>query len=188
MASVNPYASPQSSEPLIVSAAGTQGVWRYARLLVVASGAELSDRCIKCNAPANGYRKKVTLSWHSPLAFLALLGGLLPYIIVAVILTRRVTVRVGVCQRHRRRRLLAILFGWLGCLTAIGLFVVGTLARSNAGAWAFIAGMLLLLFSLIGGLLGSRIVTPKRIRDRLAWVKGVDPVYLGEFPEFPGPW
>ena len=190
MTSVNPYASPQFSDPPpgVAGAFGEGGAWRSGRLLVVAPGVQLPDRCVKCNSPANGYGKRLRLAWHSPLAFLALLGGLLPYVIVAIILTKRLTIYAGVCPRHRRRRLAGILVGWLGFALGFLVCVVGASARAPAGAWAFIVGIVLILLSLVAGIVGSRIVWPRRIRDDRAWLNGVDPEYLCGFPEFPGPW
>ena len=187
MTSVNPYASPQFSEPP-PGAIGERGAWRSGKLLVVTPGVQLPDRCVKCNSPASGYGKRLRLAWHSPLAFLALLGGLLPYIIVALILTKRLTVYVGVCPRHRRRRWAGIVAGWLGFILGFLLCVVGASARAPTGAWAFVMGMVMILLSLVAGIVGSRIVWPKRIGDNLAWIKGVDPEYLAGFPDFPGPW
>lgn len=50
--SVNPYAARSHVE----SSCAAGGVWRYGNMLVVQSGAVLPDRCIRCNAPAEGLR------------------------------------------------------------------------------------------------------------------------------------
>ena len=54
---INPYAAPLGKPFLDVdNAEAGEGVWRDGNLLVVQKGAALPDRCIRCNAPAEGRR------------------------------------------------------------------------------------------------------------------------------------
>jgi hypothetical protein len=128
---------------------------------------------------------RVRLSWHSPLAYLGLLGGLLPYIIVALIMTKRLEVRVGICQRHIQRRRVLMLVATLGFLLGVVLVGVAFAGKSPNGALVLL-GMLVILFSLITAVVGPRVVWPSRIEGDLAWVKGVCPEYLDSLPEFEG--
>jgi hypothetical protein len=150
------------------------------RLFVVVPQAALPDRCVKCNAPAEGFRKRMRLAWHSPLAYLGLLFGLLPYIVIALMLTRRLTVEVGVCQAHMKRRRLAIAVGWLGSLLG---FVVLFVGAANDSGPIILIGIVLLLGSIVYGILASRIVWPTKIENKVAWVKGACPEYLAALPE-----
>src|SRR5258706_76322 len=47
-------------------AVGDAAIWRDKKVLVLGVRAALPDRCIKCNAPAEGSRLKRTLYWHPP--------------------------------------------------------------------------------------------------------------------------
>ena len=46
------------------------GVWRDQSTLVMTKDATLPDYCVKCDAPANGFRLKRNLSWHEPALYL----------------------------------------------------------------------------------------------------------------------
>src|SRR5262249_28232384 len=63
-------------------------------------GYDLPDLCMKCGAPAMVYKAK-TFSWHPGWVYILLFFGLLPFIIVALIMTRRMTVRVPLCEAHK---------------------------------------------------------------------------------------
>ena len=45
-------------------ASGRGGVWRFNRQIVMQPETPLPDRCIRCNASANGFRLKRQLYWH----------------------------------------------------------------------------------------------------------------------------
>jgi hypothetical protein len=60
----------------------------------------LPQVCMKCGQPAEVWKKK-QFSWHSPWIALLLLVGLLPYVIVALILTKRMRVTGPFCANHR---------------------------------------------------------------------------------------
>src|SRR5258708_4549686 len=60
----------------------------------------LPDTCMCCGAPA-AVRKERTFAWQPPWIVVLVLAGLLPYIIVSLILTRRKRVAVPLCERHQ---------------------------------------------------------------------------------------
>src|SRR3954447_25069962 len=64
MAEFNPYEAPSADEPGPPGSARGGGVWREGDVLVMARGAVLPDLCVKCAAPAGGYRLRRNLSWH----------------------------------------------------------------------------------------------------------------------------
>ena len=83
MSDVNPYAAPQGGSPFganpnqpqwqAPAPAAEAGVWRDGRLLVMHKSAQLPDRCVKSNQPADG-RLLRKMYWHHPLIFLSLLA------------------------------------------------------------------------------------------------------------------
>lgn len=186
MATINPYAAPQA---LIVPRRvgehpADQGAWRSGKLLVVAAGAELPDRCAKCGAPADGYRRRVRLAWHHPALFLGLIWGLLPYALLAILLTKRMTVHVGVCARHMDKRRKTIWLSWAGALA--GVVVAFAAAASDGSGALFAAAAVLFIGSIAYGVFASRQVVAKKIDKQFAWVRGACPQYLSTLPEFPG--
>ena len=159
------------------------GVWRDKSKMIVSKGAQLPDRCVKCNAPAHGAKLKRKLSWHHPAIFILILVATLIYFIVAMIVRKTATVEVGLCQEHmaKRRRnvfitLALILLGVLG-------FVLTVIFGDNN---FLLAGIFLILAGIIYGVVALRIVTPARIDDRFVWLNGVNKDYLNELPQWPG--
>jgi len=49
------------------------GVWRDNKTLVMTKDALLPDQCVKCNAPAHGFKLKRKLTWHHPALYLIIL-------------------------------------------------------------------------------------------------------------------
>jgi hypothetical protein len=128
---------------------------------------------------------RVRLSWHSPIAYLGLLGGLLPYIILALMMTKRLEARIGICEYHVQSRRRIILLGTIGFI--LGIVLVGlAFAGKSPNGWLFFGGIAVVLFSLIGGMLRSRVVWPVRIERDVAWVKGACHEYMDRIPEFEG--
>lgn len=187
MSSQNPFSSPQTATNFKVPAPGGGStvfggtLWRSGDCLVVAHQTKLPDRCVKCNTPAV-YKKKMKLSWHNPLVYAGLLLGLLPYILMAIALQKRMNVAVGLCPDHIRKRRNAILLGVLGCFAGLGVLVLG-IAWENA--WIALGGPLMIVVALVYLTIGPRIVWPQKITREHAWIKGVSPEYLDGLPELP---
>ncbi len=188
MESINPYASPKTSiaaAPAANDPSGIFGVWRSGGLLVVVPNAQLPNRCVKCNGPTDANHIRFKMAWHSPVAYFGLLLGLIPYIILAIVLQKKLTVDVSVCGHHRRRRRNAVWMAWLGAVAAFVLMILGGASlRQPASGMSIVAGFALLIFSIFYGVLAFRIIWPKRIDGQRAWVKGVCREYLATFPEY----
>lgn len=95
-----------------------------------ADSGNLPAVCLRCGAPATGFDRK-RFAWHPPWVF-ALIFFPLPMIIVALILTKRMSVRAPFCAQHHKhwtRR------NWLigGSLLVLALLVAGgfVLAAAN---------------------------------------------------------
>ena len=176
MAEFNPYEAPKSEvAPRPAHADGDWGVWRAGPLLVMLKDAELPDRCVKCNAPAEGRRLRRNLSWHPPAWYLLLLFNILIYVIVALIIRKTARIEVGLCADHRSRRRRAIAVGWISSLAGLGLIIAGAGAENG---WLALFGVAALLFGLIFGIVGAQPVVPARIDDHYVWLKKVHPDYL----------
>ena len=106
-----------------------------------------------------------------------------------VILRKTATIHIGLTDQWFAKRRRAIAIGWFLALLSIGLFVVGVMNIEQQGdsplVWLVFVAMVLFIGALIYGLVGSRLVTPKRISDRYVWLKGVNPQFLGDLPPWP---
>lgn len=184
MDEMNPYAPPKSLELEETRLAEhINAAWREGRLLRVRKDAVLPDRCLKCNEPAEGYQFKRSLTWASPYYAVLILCGVLIFVLVYLVMSRRGKVTVGLCPLHRRKRKRAMMWGWLSVLAAIvSIIAVGVVPEQFAPV-AVGSGVLLLLAGLIGGMLGSRILVPVRIDKHFIWLSKVSPAYLATFPD-----
>ena len=175
---VLPYATPA---PLQTAGPAPDSAWRDGKTLVVRKGVVLPDRCIKCNAPADGPFQKQTVSWHSPVLYLLLLAGLLPYAIVVLILNEKGSVGVRLCAHHRQRRLATLLAAWTLGVGGLVTIVASPAAHSRAvvigGIAAFLAGLVL------GAC--TRLLTPKKIDGHFMWLRGLSAEFLASFPPLP---
>src|SRR5579871_4414997 len=61
---------------------------------------DLPEVCMRCGAPATVVRSR-KFSWQPQWVIVLLFFGLLPYLIVAIILTKRARVEVPLCDTHK---------------------------------------------------------------------------------------
>lgn len=155
------------------------GVWRDQSTLVMTLDATLPDYCVKCDAPANGFRLKRNLSWHEPALYLLLLIAWIIYLILALALRKQATVYLGLCQEHYQRRRNFLIAGWAAM--AFGLVSTVMALASDYPAFALL-GIFIFLASIIWLALVARLVNIKKIDDRYVWLTGIDANYLARFP------
>jgi hypothetical protein len=179
----NPYAAPQPSTH-VAQSTDTPGAWRSGKMLVVNRQAVLPDRCVRCNAPAEGYRKRKVFSWFPPLLALTLLLGFIPFLFIVLIASKKMPIRYGVCAAHVRQRRNTMLFAWLGAIASFVIMIGGAVLPGNA-ALVSLLGLVSLIVAILYGMFASRHLTPKRIDKQHAWLLGVSPDYLSSLPEFP---
>lgn len=151
--------------------------------MVVSKGAQLPDRCVKCNAPAPGAKLKKKLTWHHPAIYILIFVALLIYLIVAMIVRKAVTVELGLCEEHMAKHRRNVFITWLLILLGVCGFVMAVIVGDNN---FLLAGILLILAGIIYAVVAVRIVTPAKIDDKFAWLKGVNKDYLDELPQWPG--
>jgi len=183
VAEFNFYEAPQADFAPVARPDSGASLWQDGEILVARSGADFPDRCIKCNAPAEGYRFKRTLRWHPP-AYYALLLNIIIYVIVETIVSRKAEVAAGLCRDHRARRRNAILVGWLTTMLGIALLIVGAAVADRGLGWFMAGGGLLILFGLVYGTVRSQILVPRRIEKGIVRLQKVDRDFLAPLP----PW
>ena len=161
---------------------GLQTIWRDKSTLVMIKETPLPDRCVKCNEPAAETLKR-KLTWHHPALYLTLFINILVYLVVVLVMRKTATVNIGLCENHlaARRRNLAITWG-LGGLSLL-CFLLGGVTESLT---FLLLGFVLLLATAIFGTIVLRVVVPTRIDNHFVWLKGINPDYLREFPQWQG--
>jgi hypothetical protein len=162
------------------------GVFRQGKRVVISRTTALPPRCVKTNEPTERHLTR-QLSWHTPLAYLGLFLGILPYIIVAMMVRKTHRLRVPLSAQRMRRRRREIGLGWLVIVFGIFLIFAALDARAGENAGYLIGGGLV---SILAGIIWINIaaspVTATRIDDNYLWLKGFHPRYVAELPEFPG--
>jgi hypothetical protein len=145
------------------------------------SGKEIIDLpavCIKCGAPAT-VRKNKTFSWQPQWVPILILVGLLPYVIVSMILTKRKTVETPLCEAHKSYWWMYPTLMTLACLGVLGFGLVGMIAVSaakNDGLAGGVCGLSLLVFLgllVVAAVINTMRIRPAEITDRYIYLTGV---------------
>src|SRR5262245_6084596 len=82
----------------------------------------LPDICMRCGETAV-VNKTRNMSWFPPWVNILILAGLLPYVIIVALLTKRARVQVPLCENHKGHWLYRNLLIW-GAFVVFGLMVV----------------------------------------------------------------
>ena len=178
----NPYAPPALVEPARFGGV-INGVWRDGKILVMHRLARLPDFCVKTNEPTD--RRLVRrLSWAPDwVIFLALLSPLI-YIVVALAISRRATIEIGISESRLARRRWTMIGSW--CFVVGGFLVMFaplmTGPDSPLPAWLIPVGIGSSLLAAIIGLASCKLVSPTKIEGDYILLKGVHPDYLARLP------
>jgi hypothetical protein len=163
-----------------VPGSGRSGIWREGKKLVTRSETPFPDRCVKCNASANGFKLKRVLYWHHPAYYFLLLCNLLVLLIVVLIVRKKAVLHIGLCDAHRKQRTLGIIICWVGMLGGIALMITGGVLESG---WVALIGVAGFFFGLIWGIVKARTIAATKIDNDIVWVSGVGPAFLNDLPE-----
>ena len=189
---VNPYAAPQIEGGYFpAQQTGFDGLWRDGDILVMHKQAPLPPICVKSGQPATDWLQR-DLQWHPPWVTWLILFAVPAYVVLALILTRKATVIIGLSREWRNRRLIRMLITAgivsVGLAVAVGGFSLATQREEFRIAFLFVP------IGLIGGLIAGtaygqhacRLVWPKRINGQFIWLRGVHSDFLKLLPEWPG--
>jgi energy-converting hydrogenase Eha subunit A len=170
----NPYAPPTAGGYYDAPPEGE--LYRDGKILIARDGAIFPDHCVRCNRPAQGFRLKRTFYWHPQAWYLLILVSILIYAIVAIVVRKKATFEVPICPEHRSRRRLFIGLAFLAPLVlCVG---GGVLAEDLLGLWIALAVLVAIVF----GILASQLLTPNRIDDEWAYLKGAHQDFLAQLP------
>ena len=178
----NPYAPPQA----MMGSGGSVGAcYRQGRLLVVPRADAPffpCDSCVKCGQPAvTTLRRK--LAWHHPAWYLLILVNLLVFVIVAVCVSKKMTLTVGVCEKHRAGRKAWILASWFCLAAGIAFcFVFGSSDSRDSLYLIFLGGGCIVLSLVFACVVSYILVRPSRITESECTLRGAGEVFLQQFP------
>ena len=137
--------------------------------------------CMCCGEPATVTKTK-KMSWCPPWVGVLIVAGLLPYAIVASILTKRARVQGPLCEQHKGHWLYRLLILWLtlavvGFVGLVAIIAVASLPRhlsDSLGPFICIGSVGLFVVWLIGIIIMQyTAIRPKEITDRDILLTGV---------------
>jgi hypothetical protein len=163
-----------------VSSGGAASLWREGKKLVTRSETPFPDRCVKCNAPANGFRLKRVLYWQHPAYYLLILCNLLIMVIVMLIVRKKAVLHIGLCEKHRKQRQVASITATAAIVVGLTSMIGGLIHQTG---WIALAGFILLVAGIVTGAVWGRTVGATKIENDTVWVSGVCPAFLNELPE-----
>jgi RNA polymerase subunit RPABC4/transcription elongation factor Spt4 len=182
------------SAQLVAQGFGAPGALVYpdayceGRVLVVPCNATLPASCVKCGGTPKEPWLNKNFYWHNPLLYILAVSPLI-YVIVSLILRKRVQLMVPICAHHNSTRLTNL---WLAVVLLLGFIplaiVTGTyLPGDSAPAIALLLGFVML----VGGLVAlwfSYVLRPTYIGDDCSKFKGAHPEFLARLknPSIPG--
>ncbi|PPV06047.1 hypothetical protein XBLMG947_2895 [Xanthomonas bromi] len=154
-------------------------VWREGDVVVCTPGANLPPRCVKCNAPADMSPRRYIFHWHHPAIYLALLIGVLPYVILAIVLRKRSAHVLTLCAQHEQRRVRSVA---ITMASVLALLVCG-LSLQTELRWVTGAGVMVAM--LVAGRLGARVLSVQSIDHQQARYLGACEDFLRALPPAP---
>ena len=159
------------------------GVWKMGKNLVVSKSAVFPDRCVVCNAPAEGKSFNKLFFWHSPLLLPLIIISFPIYLLLAFYNKKLLQVKLPLCPYHWSRMLSTTV---LSLLLIPQLPILGSYGIINEEPIMILAG----LFSTLGGLMlliwSRNPVWAWFIRAEYGLVKGAHPDFVDGLPKWEG--
>lgn len=193
----NPFASPVEPAKLQAPAGPTDmhGLWRDGDRLVMHKQARLPNLCVKSGVVTDEEGITRRLQWHPPWIAITIIGGLLVYVILALVMTKRATVTFPLSEDEKRKRRSRLVTTWIVALGSLALIIgcIGGFATINRPSDEMVvsllcgigAGIVGLLVALVVGQTIARILKPTKITDTHLWLKGVHENILSQLPPLP---
>ena len=163
-----------------------RGVWAYGKRIIVAKDAVLPRYCLKCGRPAAEELVRRRFSWHQSWIYAFLLIAILVYAILAAALSKRMTLHLPLCRKHREkyqalRAASAVLL--LGALPEIA--VAAVFLPESQRAYGIIAAGLSLIAGAVCLGLSNGILGVDRIDDGFGYFSKVCDGFLKRLPPPP---
>lgn len=168
-----------------VTTPAVKNIWRSQNWLVMRRDAQLPDRCIKTNQPAHGKRYTLELRWLPRWLWLFL--GVF-WVMIAIFLSQKVTVDVGITATQLKKIRRRVVWGWT--LAALGLilwaipWIIPIDQLPDWSTWVAILGLLLFILGPFISLVVARPVGIVQIKGDFIWLRGVSQNYLNCLPKW----
>jgi hypothetical protein len=156
--------------------------WRDGKKVVAHSKTSLPARCYKCNEAVETLPMTRKLYWHPVFYYLLIFFNILVYAVIAMIVRKRATLDIYLCEQHRQRRNYFIIGGWSGAI--LGIILVCVAIAMNTG-WLIGLGLILVVAAMIVGVAGAQLARPAKIKGETIWLTGAGKEFLASLPDWP---
>lgn len=167
-------------------AAAPGSLRRVGSVLIANHGAQFPPYCVKCGQPAQKWVNK-NFSWHNPLLYILLISPVI-YIIVALIVSKRMRLQVPLCSSHYTTRRTWLTLGWImlaGFIPVpIMISALGNGSDDVVGV-AVLIGFAMFIGSLVCLVVGNALLRTSEITDTEATFRGLSSAFLQYVPEQP---
>lgn len=154
--------------------------------MIASHGAILPPYCVKCGRPAdlNSFSRK--FSWHPQWIYIFVLLALLLYVIIALAMSKRMTLQLPLCARHLEKykslRIAAAIL-LLGCIPE--MIFAGTYLPEAYMGYGYSAGILALLAGLVCLIMSGTVLRPTFIDQNYGYFANASPSFLQFLPSAP---
>lgn len=153
---------------------------RDGKKLIVPRGAALPASCVKCGQPAHvPWVKK--FAWHHPAILLVVLINILIYAIVALIVQKKMELKVPLCDFHHMERKRWIIIGWLCVIGCIPAGMITSMVLNFEDWIGFLVG-LVTFFACVVFFNMANLIRPTKIDEHGAEFKGAGEAFLSQLP------
>jgi regulator of extracellular matrix RemA (YlzA/DUF370 family) len=146
------------------------------RLSLREANGDLPEVCLVCGRESIVVKKK-TFAWQPPWVWVTLLLGLLPFVVISLIVTKRATLQAPLCKDHRYHWDLRLLGIFLGFLVVAGAVVLAVSFNQYPWLW-FIVAAVLLSWVVAAIISNATMVRPVLVTDRDIILKAVAPNFV----------
>ena len=178
----NPYSTPTTTD---IPQIEVLPYFRRGNLLFIRDGAELPNRCIRTNEEIDGmgWHKRKLLTWIPQWAFLFIVAGFLPFVLLAVVLQKKAKITYSL-SKHARKSLFRKRCIGLGLMAfgVLGAFAAAKFIESDAGIFIILGCILMAFVGLIISISVNALVV-RGAKDGWFHVKGCSEEFLAGLPE-----
>lgn len=166
---------------------GASPTFASGKRIIIALNNPLPSRCVCCNAPASGAKRR-TFYWYPPWIYILILLSPLILVLVGLVVRRTVRVDIPLCDEHQAKRRKRLWIGWAwGLSSLLGIVLAVVLLNNNQGSlggFLMLASFISVVAALIVGQRNASILSIHRIGRQTATFNRASPEFIASLP----PW
>ena len=175
---------------LPLGAGGLSATFGNDKRMIIALNSPLPSRCVCCNGPATGVKRR-TFYWYPPWVYALILLSPLILIVVSLVVRRTARIDIPLCDEHLAKRRKRLWIGWAwGLSSLLGMVLAVVLLNSRnqeaMGGFLILASLISLVGALIVGQRTASILSIQKIGKETATFNRASPEFIASLPPWPG--